>query len=65
GGNVPSDLNQLFQEIEAKAKAGDHLVMSIAAMPSVLQALNIWLAGLPEKNIILTPLSTYAVSHVK
>jgi polysaccharide deacetylase 2 family uncharacterized protein YibQ len=65
GGNVPSDLNQLFQEIEAKAKAGDHLVISMAAMPSVLQALNIWLAGLPEKNIILTPLSTYGFSHVK
>jgi uncharacterized protein len=65
GGNIPSDLNQLFQEIEERSAVGEHLVISMAAMPSVLQALNVWAAGLPEKNIILTPLSAYGFAHVK
>ncbi len=58
GGNIPADLNQLFAGIEAKAKTVKHLNISISAMPAVMQAMNSWIAQLPAKNIILTPLSS-------
>ncbi len=60
GGNIPSDLNQLFASLEAQTQNTENLKISIAAMPSVMQALQGWIAQLPAKNIVLTPLSSDA-----
>jgi polysaccharide deacetylase 2 family uncharacterized protein YibQ len=58
GGTAPSDPNEVLKQLEAYAQSGNALV-TIAAMPHMMDALDGWAATLAEKNIALVPLSMH------
>ncbi len=60
GGNMPSNLEQLFREIESYVQTGGHTVITMSALPNVMAQLNDWIITLPARNIQLVPLSAHA-----
>ncbi|TAE33668.1 MAG: hypothetical protein EAY65_04680 [Alphaproteobacteria bacterium] len=56
GGVMPLHVDDLFRQLEAYAQAGDAIV-TIAAMPTIMDALDEWAKKLADKNIALVPLS--------
>jgi polysaccharide deacetylase 2 family uncharacterized protein YibQ len=59
GGNVPPESAELFRMIEAQAMSEKHTIITMAAMPKLMQEMNQWIASLPAKNITLIPLSAH------
>jgi polysaccharide deacetylase 2 family uncharacterized protein YibQ len=56
-GNLPATTAQLFADTESYLNTGKHVVITMAAMPAVMQQLGEWIATFPERHIELVPLS--------
>jgi polysaccharide deacetylase 2 family uncharacterized protein YibQ len=61
GGNLPSTTEDLFRQIETDVNTRGQSIVTIAAMPAMLDALNAWIKTLSERNIALVPLSAHAI----
>ncbi len=57
---VPASTKQLFRDIESYVHSKGNIAVTLSAMPSVLNALDDWIATLPANNIRLVPFSALA-----
>jgi polysaccharide deacetylase 2 family uncharacterized protein YibQ len=58
-GNVPASPEMLFAETEAYLSTSQHAILTMSAMPAVMEKLAEWIATLSTKNIQLVPLSAH------